>query len=76
MNRVSYIISIPGLLWVLQRQREITQMLLQRRTIIAAAAGLLFLAVAPALAADSVTPNYTARFLARMAPAANSTLAP
>ena len=51
-------------------------MLLQRRTIIAAAAGLLFVAVAPALAADSVASNDTARFLAGMAPAADSPLAP
>jgi len=48
--------------------------MLQRRTIIAAAA-LFFVAVAPARATDAASPNDTARFLAGMAPAAESPLA-
>jgi hypothetical protein len=50
--------------------------MLQRRTIIAAAAGLFLAAVAPARAADTVSPNDAARFLAGMPPAAESPLAP
>ncbi len=49
--------------------------MLQRRTIIAAAAGLLLVGAAPVRAADAVSPNDTARFLAGMAPAAESPLA-
>jgi hypothetical protein len=49
--------------------------MLQRRTIIAAAAGLLLVGAAPLRAADAVSPNDTARFLAGMAPAAESPLA-
>jgi hypothetical protein len=49
--------------------------MLQRRTFIAAAAGLFLLALAPAQAADSASPNDTARFLAGMPPAAESPLA-
>jgi hypothetical protein len=50
--------------------------MLPRRTVIAAATGLLLLAAAPALGADAPSPNDTARFLAGMAPAADSPLAP
>jgi hypothetical protein len=50
--------------------------MLQRRTIIAATAGLLLLAAAPVRAADTPTPNDTARFLAGMPPADGSPLAP
>jgi hypothetical protein len=50
--------------------------MLQRRTIIAAAAALFLVAVAPVRAADTVSPNDTARFLAGMPPAAESPLAP
>jgi hypothetical protein len=50
--------------------------MLQRRTTIAAAAALFFVAVAPVRAADNVSPNDTARFLAGMPPAADSPLAP
>jgi hypothetical protein len=50
--------------------------MLQRRTIIAAAAGLFLVAAAPVRAADTVSPNDTARFLAGMPPAAESPLAP
>ena len=46
-----------------------------RRTILAAAAGLFFAAVAAAHAADTASPNDTARFLAGMPPAADSPLA-
>ena len=42
----------------------------------AAAAAVFFVAVAPARAADTVSPNDTARFLAGMPPAAESPLAP
>ena len=49
--------------------------MIQRRTMIAAMAGLLLSAAAPALGADSATANDTARFLAGMAPAADSPLA-
>jgi hypothetical protein len=49
--------------------------MIQRRTMIAAMAGLLFAAAAPALAADAASPNDTARFLAGMPPAADSPLA-
>jgi hypothetical protein len=49
--------------------------MLQRRTIIAAAAALFFVAVAPVRAAEPVSPNDTARFLAGMPPAAESPLA-
>ncbi len=48
----------------------------QRRTIIAAAASLLFVAAAPVCGADTPSPNDTARFLAGMPPAAESPLAP
>jgi hypothetical protein len=48
--------------------------MLLRRTMIAAAAGLLLAAATPALAAPSA--NDTARFLAGLAPAAGSPLAP
>ncbi len=44
--------------------------------IIAAAAGLLFVALAPARAAETASANDTARFLAGMPPAADSPLAP
>jgi len=50
--------------------------MLQRRTLIAAVAGLFFLSLAPAHAADSASANDTARFLAGMAPADDSPLAP
>src|SRR5260370_24943207 len=50
--------------------------MLQRRTITAAAAALFFVAVAPVRAADTVSPNDTARFLAGMPPAPESPLAP
>jgi hypothetical protein len=50
--------------------------MLQRRTLIAAAAGLFLAAVAPARAADAVSANDTARFLAGMPPSAESPLAP
>ncbi len=50
--------------------------MLQRRTIIAAAAGLLLLAATPVRAADPVSPNDVARFLAGMPPAAESPLVP
>jgi hypothetical protein len=51
--------------------------MLQRRTIIAAAAGVLFMAVAaPAGAAETASPNDTARFLAGMPVDADSPLAP
>lgn len=50
--------------------------MLQRSTIIAAAAGLLFAAATPALGADAPSANDTARFLAGMPPAAESPLAP
>ncbi len=49
--------------------------MLQRRTMITAIAGLLLVAAAPALGADAVSPNDTARFLAGMAPASDSPLA-
>jgi hypothetical protein len=49
--------------------------MIQRRTMIAAMAGLLFATAAPALAADAASPNDTARFLAGMPPAADSPLA-
>ena len=48
--------------------------MLQRRTMIAAFAGLVLFAAAPALAADPVSPNDTARFLAGLPPAADSPL--
>jgi hypothetical protein len=50
--------------------------MLQRRTIIAAAAGLLLVAAAPLRAAETVSPNDTALFLAGMPPAADSPLTP
>jgi hypothetical protein len=50
--------------------------MLQRKLIIAAAAGLLFVAVAPVRAAETASPNDTARFLAGMPPAAESPLTP
>jgi len=50
--------------------------MLQRRTLIAAVAGLFFLSLSPVHAADSASANDTARFLAGMAPAADSPLAP
>ncbi len=50
--------------------------MLQRRTMITAATGLFLLAVAPVRAADTVSPNDTARFLAGMPVAAESPLAP
>ncbi|HEY7246947.1 MAG TPA: hypothetical protein VH678_23990 [Xanthobacteraceae bacterium] len=50
--------------------------MLQRRTIITAAAGLLLLAVTPVRAADTASPNDTARFLAGMPVAPESPLAP
>jgi hypothetical protein len=46
------------------------------RTIVAAAASLLCVALAPVRAADVVSANDTARFLAGMPPAADSPLAP
>jgi hypothetical protein len=48
----------------------------QRRTILAAIAGLLLVAASPVQAADTPTPNDTARFLAGMPPADDSPLAP
>jgi hypothetical protein len=50
--------------------------MLQRRTFIAATAGLLFAAANPAFGADAPSPNDTARFLAGLPPAAESPLAP
>jgi hypothetical protein len=50
--------------------------MLHRRMIIAAAAALLLVAVAPVRAADTASPNDTARFLAGMPPAEDSPLAP
>jgi len=49
--------------------------MLQRKMIIAAAAGLFFVAVAPVRAAETASPNDTARFLAGMPPSAESPLA-
>jgi len=49
--------------------------MLQRRTFIAAAVAVLFVAATPGHSADAVSPNDTARFLAGMAPAADSPLA-
>ena len=49
--------------------------MLQRRTFIAAAAGLLLVVAAPVRAADAPSPNDTARFLAGMPVAADSPLA-
>jgi hypothetical protein len=49
--------------------------MLQRRSFIAVATGMLCAALAPARAADIVSPNDTARFLAGMPPAADSPLA-
>jgi hypothetical protein len=49
--------------------------MIQRRTMMAAMAGLLLAAAAPAFAADAASPNDTARFLAGMPPAADSPLA-
>src|SRR5262249_9134639 len=48
--------------------------MLQRKTIIAPAAGLLWVALAPARAAD-ISPNETARLLGGMPPAAGAPLA-
>jgi hypothetical protein len=48
----------------------------QRRTLIAAAAGLLLVAAAPVRAADAPSPNDVARFIAGMPPAADSPLVP
>jgi hypothetical protein len=50
--------------------------MLQRRTMIAPAAGLFLIALAPALAAETIAPNDTARFLAGLPPAEGSPLAP
>jgi hypothetical protein len=50
--------------------------MLQNRKIIAAAVGLLLVAAAPGRAAETASPNDTARFLAGMPPAADSPLAP
>src|SRR6266511_2275297 len=55
----------------MQRLGEPAQMF-QRRTIIAAAASLLFVAAAPVCGADTPSPNDTARFLAGMPPASDS----
>jgi hypothetical protein len=52
------------------------QPMLQRRTMLAAAAGMLLLATTPVRAADAVPPNDTARFLAGMSLPADSPLAP
>jgi len=49
--------------------------MLQRRILIAAAAGLFVAVVAPARAADTASANDTARFLAGLPPAAESPLA-
>src|SRR5947208_3749564 len=49
--------------------------MLQRRIVIAAAASLFAVLVAPARGADSVSVNDTARFLAGLPPAAESPLA-
>src|SRR6266511_3047233 len=59
----------------MQRLGEPAQMF-QRRTIIAAAASLLFVAAAPVCGADTPSPNDPARFLAGMPPAAEPPLAP
>src|SRR5262245_32547200 len=50
--------------------------MLQRRTIIAAAAGLLLVATIPTLGAAAPSANDTARFLAGLPPADDSPLAP
>jgi hypothetical protein len=50
--------------------------MLQRRTIVAAAAALFFLNLAPLRAAEHASANDTARFLAGMPPAPDSPLAP
>ncbi len=50
--------------------------MLQCRTMVAAAAGLFLLALSPALAAETIAPNDTARFLAGLPPAESSPLAP
>jgi hypothetical protein len=50
--------------------------MLQRRAIIAAAAGLLLVAATPVRAADPASANDTARLLAGLPPAADSPLAP
>jgi hypothetical protein len=50
--------------------------MLQRRTIIAAAASLLLVTAAPVRGADAPSANDTARFLAGLPPAADSPLAP
>src|SRR2546423_1583966 len=52
------------------------QRMLQRRMIVAAAAALFVLSLAPLRAAETATANDTARFLAGMAPAPDSPLAP
>jgi hypothetical protein len=49
--------------------------MLHRRMMIAGAASLLLVTAAPALGADAVSPNDTARFLAGLPPAADSPLA-
>lgn len=49
--------------------------MIQRRTMIAAMAGLMVATAVPAFATDAASPNDTARFLAGMAPAAESPLA-
>src|SRR5262249_16344277 len=49
--------------------------MLQRRAMIAGAAGLLLLAATPVRAADAASPNDTARFLAGLPPADDSPLA-
>ena len=51
-------------------------MLHLRMIVFAAVAGLLLVAAAPVRAADTASPNDTARFLAGMRPAADSPLAP
>jgi len=58
----------------LPREPEPTQ-LLHRRTLLAAATGLLLAAVTSARAAETASANDTARFLAGMPPAAESPLA-
>ncbi len=49
--------------------------MIQRRMMIAAMAGFVLATATPALAADAASPNDTARFLAGMAPEADSPLA-
>src|SRR5262245_36210165 len=67
-------VSAPGPIRIVQREPLPTHML-QPRTLIAAATSLFLAAVAPAHAAEAVSPHDIARFLAGMPPAAESPLA-